>query len=707
MYETNHIWKHARAAAGRRALRAIAAAVAILLAIPTTSWCEEQEDDVFEMSLDQLASLDIEVTSVSKKEQKISEAPAAIAVITGEDIRRSGATSIPEALRMIPGVHVAQISAHSWSVTARGFSFEFANKLLVMIDGRSVYTPLFAGVYWDSKDTLLADIDRIEVIRGPGATVWGANAVNGVINIITKSADKTQGVLATALGGNYSKFDGGARYGGSIGDDFHYRVYGKYFDRDEFPAVGGGDANDAWNQGRGGFRTDWAASDADHVTFQGDVYAGTAGDTVTSVIPDDSITINPPPPGATLPLMDFNVLAVEKDADLSGGNLLGRWSHAFGETMSSDLQLFWDRTVRSAVFFKETRDTIDLDFQHDFSLPYDLSVIWGLGYRWTRGSIDKSTFTLSMDPPIRNDHLVTGFAQLEWATLDDRLRLTLGTKLEHNDYSGFEIQPSLRGIFLPNEQHSFWASLSRAVRTPSWVEDDMTYTVATSSNNPYQTDPTAPDFLPIPMAIQVQGSGGAFKSEVLYAVEAGYRFNWTEKLKLDLAAFWNRYTRLGNEQAAVAPEVGATYMVMPLYLDNGVDGETYGLEALATWQVLERWRLTASYSLVKMDLEAYLGNEPSAVGQTPEHMVGLRSYLNLPCDLRFDTMVYWVDKVDSFDVDSYWRLDLGLGWRPLRWLDLAVVGQNLTKAKHQEFQAQLGTTSLVPRSVYGKATISF
>jgi len=295
--------------------------------------------------------MNVEVTSVSRRAEKLSVAPAAISVITAEELRRSGATSIPEALRLVPGMEVARVDAHNWAISARGFNDLFANKLLVLMDGRSVYTPLFSGVYWDVQDTLLEDIERIEVIRGPGATLWGANAVNGVINIITRSARDTQGLLLAGGGGTEEQGFAAVRYGGKLGDNAYYRVYAKYFNRDDQVLPDGNDSNDRWNMARGGFRIDWDASPENHFTLQSDLYSGRLNQTYFLPAPN--------PPYAQTNQAHLNV---------EGGNVLGRWSHTISERSDMKLQVYFDRTVRDGPVLDEDRDTFDLDLQHHFLL---------------------------------------------------------------------------------------------------------------------------------------------------------------------------------------------------------------------------------------------------------------------------------------------------------------------------------------------------
>src|ERR1700693_28271 len=325
------------------------AALLLFSAIGAMAQTQGSPDDLSKLSIEAL--MNVEVTSVSKREQKLSQAAAAIFVITQQDIRRSGATNIPDLLRMVPGLEVAQINANTWAISSRGFNSPFANKMLMLIDGRSVYSPTFSGVFWDIQDTILEDIDRIEVIRGPGATVWGANAVNGVINIITKKAADTQGAMLTVGGGNLLHGIGEVREGAKIGSAAAYRVYGKYFDNTHYIAPSGQDARDKWQMGRAGFRVDWNSSARDTVMVEGEMYGGKTGQTVTRFV------------SLTAPFTQ----TFTDQTSLAGGDGLARWTRTISKTSDMSLQVYFDRTNRNNAIFGENRNTFDLDFQHHFA----------------------------------------------------------------------------------------------------------------------------------------------------------------------------------------------------------------------------------------------------------------------------------------------------------------------------------------------------
>ncbi len=633
-----------------------------------------------QLSLEEL--LETEVTLVSRRPQKISEAPAAVYVITDEEIRRSGATSIPEALRLAPGLDVARVDAHQWAISARGFNDVFANKLLVMMDGRSVYTPLYSGVYWDAQDTLMEDIDRIEVIRGPGATLWGANAVNGVINIVTKDASATQGLLVTGGGGTEELGFGGLRYGGKLGEHAYYRVYGKYFNRDDSKLADGTDANDAWQMGRGGFRVDWQPQDINRLTLQGDFYAGQAHQTTTR----------------TLPVPPYSPYLAPDIYDVSGQNLLGRWTHTISDDSDLTVQTYFDRTHRDAVIFSEDRNTFDVDVQHHFHLGERQNVVWGGGYR-VSGDDVRNSFDTTLEPSHRNAQLWNSFVQDEVTLVDRRLVLTLGSKFEHNDYTRFEIQPGGRLLWTPNEKQDVWASVARAVRTPSRAEHDIRI------NQP----PPAPG---VPFPTSLFGSDH-FDSEKLIAYELGYRIRPHRRVSLDLAGFYNVYDDLRSlEPLGIRSSPAPTHI--GFVARNQLNGETYGGEAVVTWRMLDWWRWRGSYSLLETRIHTPSSSgdtvdEAILEGSSPQHQVGLHGSLDLPGHVDFDTGVRYVSGLPAFGIGSYVVMDLRLAWRPRPNLELSLVGQNLLDNQHPEFAPTTIQTQLteVQHSVYAKVTWRF
>jgi iron complex outermembrane receptor protein len=638
------------------------------------SFCEDPVPDLTAIGIE--AVMDMEVTSVSKKPEKLLVASAAVFVITSDEIRRSGATRIPEILRLVPGVQVARIDANKWAVGVRGFASRLSRSLLVLIDGRSVYSPLFAGVYWEVQDTLLEDVDRIEVIRGPGATLWGVNAVNGVINIITKNARDTQGALAKVGGGNENRLQTALRYGGHTSRGVTYRTYGKFFDRDGgFHQVT--DDFDGWHMAQGGFRADVDQGDRDHFTLQGDLYDGKSGQ--RSVV----TTYTAP-----------YVQTVEEDADLSGASLLGQWTRRIHEGSETTLQFYYDRTDRSEPTFGESRDTFDLEFRHQLSAGSRHDLLWGAGYRLTSGATE-GVPTVQFIPAERTDDVLSAFVQDDIRLAASKCTLTLGSKFEYNDYSGFEYQPNARVLFRPAARHTIWSAVSRAVRVPSRIEQDLSLTAF--------MEPTTPTFF------RLQGNK-AFVPERLMAYEIGYRLQATERLFLDLAAFYNDYAKLlslepGTPFTETSPS--PSHSVVPLLLDNKLGGTTHGAEVAYEWRPVADWRLSGSYSYLQMDLERApdsldASSVQSLEGSSPRHMADLHSALDLPRNVRLDLILRYMGRLPSQGIEDYTEMDLSVGWRFSPSLEFSLAGRNLLSAHHPEFGGGSGGITEVERTVFGK-----
>ncbi|MDD2499573.1 MAG: TonB-dependent receptor [Geobacter sp.] len=649
-------------------------------------------NDLTELSLEAL--MEISVTSVSKKPQKMANAAAAAFVISQEDIRRSGATSIPELLRMVPGVQVARIDANKWAVSIRGFNGRFANKLLVLKDGRSIYTPLFSGVYWEQQDTPLEDIERIEVIRGPDAALWGSNAVNGVINIITKQASDTKGGLISAGGGSSEQGFGTLRYGMSTGNDTNLRIYGNYTNRGPGQYQTGNNANDAWQTGSTGFRMDSKLSDKDTITLQGDYFSGSYNETYNLYN-----LANPGVPSAR-----------ETTARSNGINLLSRWQRTFSDTDSLSLQLYYDHYQRDMLVLGEIHDTADLDLQHRFRLGSRQDIVWGIGYRYSQDSLTNSPYII-FDNGNKGTSLFSGFIHDEITLLPEKLSLILGARLEHNDYSGFEIQPNARLIWTPTPQHSFWGSISRAVRTPSRGDQEIQYR--------FLTVPAAPT-APLPARVEIDGSS-SMKSETVLAYELGYRTSPIPAISIDFAVFLNQYDRLRIPQpGAVSYAELPSNLVQPYILSNSMHGHTYGAELSATWKVQEWWHLQATYSYLCAIMYLDRGNSDplaqinrsDATSGSPRHQGSIRSGFDLGKQVELDLWLRAVDRVDYIDqvsIPGYLTMDIRLAWKPLKKLELSVVGQNLFQNHHPEYIPEFinTTASEVPRSVYGKLTWRF
>jgi iron complex outermembrane receptor protein len=649
---------------------------------------QAEKEDFTRLNLEQL--MNTKVVSVSKRPSTVAQSAAAIYVVNEEEIRRSGATSIPELLRLVPGVQVARIDANKWAITSRGFNGRFANKLLVLIDGRTVYTPLFGGVLWDVQDTILEDIRRIEVIRGPGATLWGANAVNGVINIITKNAKETQGILASEIIGSEQSI-AAVRYGAEVAENAYLRVYAKYISRDEAVFSSGQDAFDNWNMKRAGFRSDWQATHRDHLTIQGDVYDGETGTTFST-------------PTLTAPFF----VTSSADSDTSGGNLLTRWKRELSNKNNLALQAYFDWTKKEDPLGSEERNTFDFDFHHQFSLIDRHDLIWGLRYRFSHDELSNSFFA-SFDPDNRSTNFFSGFLQDEFHILPNSVRLTVGSKFEWNDFTGFEFQPSGRLLWTPNKTHAIWGAVSRAVRTPTRQEEDV---IANSAVLP-PFSPGNPS--PLPVVTRTVGNSD-IESEELIAFELGYRANPLRRFSFDVASFYNIYDKLSSARLvstfteASPPPI---HLVAQSVQTNALKGETYGVEVDLRWRPLDRWRLQATYSYFEMHLSADDNSAGSAFfvdtfeGSSPAHSVTLRSTVNLPHNLDFDLWLRYVDDLPALSVSDYVTLDARLAWRPTDKVEFSLVGQNLFAARHLEFAPQFvpSTPTEVQRAVYGKLTI--
>ena len=629
-----------------------------------------------QLSLEQLGNT--EVTTVSKQPVKIARTPAAIYIVTQEDIRRSGATSIPEALRLVPGVEVSRIDSNKWSVGVRGFESRLSRSVLVLIDGRSVYTPLFAGVYWEVQDTLLQDIDRIEVIRGPGGTIWGPNAVNGVINIITKSAKDTQGALVSAGGGNVDQGSVDARYGSGNGKNFNYRIYGKGFARGpEFHADHA--AFDNWRMAQGGFRADWESHTRDRFTLQGDLYNGDAGERV-------SIATYSSPFTAT----------IGGNAELSGANMLGRWERTLNEGSGIQLQAYYDRTNRREANLGENRDTFDIDFLHHLTLPGRQGFLWGVGARVSPAALIPAVPTLVFAPH-RTDQMYSAFLEDEIAIVNDQLWVTIGSKFLHNNYTGLEIQPSARLLWNPNPRYTLWTAVTRAVRTPSRLEEDLQASGAISTN---------------PLIFARAVSDGHFLSERLIGYEVGYRSLVAPRLYVDVASFYNHYTNLLSvEPAAPFRETSPPppHLVVPFLLSNGLLGNTSGIEIGPDWRPTHAWRLQGSYSYLHMALRKRSDSlDPSTVssteGSSPHHEVMIQSFVDLPRNFELGQTCRYVGALPAQNVGSYSTGDVQLGWRPNSHIGLSVVGQNLWQPHHAEFAGDPGPLVGNKRGIYAKIT---
>lgn len=661
--------------------------VSCLLAFSSPTYAEENMEGLMDMSFASL--MDMEVTLTSRKPERYFETTSAISVLTAEDIRRSGVTTIAEALRMVPGMQVARADANKWRISSRGFNEEFANKLLVLIDGRSVYTPIFSGVYWGIQDTMIEDIDRIEIIRGPGATLWGANAVNGVINIVTKDAADTQGGLFVGGYGSEERGFVGLRYGGKIGDAGHYRIYAKRFDREETKLETGIGANNEWDYRRAGFRSDWATSIENSFTLQGDIYDGEQRRDFT------------------VPTLTSPFATSGRNTDqITGGNILGRWHHVRSEKSNMTLQFYFDLINRDHFLLEQRRDTVDLDFQYVWTPNKRNEVVWGLGYRFIHDNLD-DTLYFEFEPDKRSDDIISAFIQDKIHIIPDRLSVTLGTKFEYNDYSKFEIQPSIRTLWTPTNHQAIWAAVSRAVRTPSRGEHDISLIDSSFPSGTFG--------IPSAGFVTLEGNKD-YDSEELIAYEIGYRVQPNDSLFVDVTGFYNDYHNLRSFELGTPFARSATgfadHFVLPFNVDNKAYAETYGLELTTAWDVSKDWRLSANYTFLTMNIHTKADSSDTLSERdeerSPKNQFSLRSHLDLPNDIEVNNSLYYVDSLSNIDIPSYIRFDTQLVWRPVHGLELSLVGQNLLDDNHPEFLGPgNGSNSEISRSVYGKILWQF
>ena len=635
-----------------------------------------------QLSLEEL--LNLEVSTVSKKEQRVSDAAAAVSVLTGDDIRRSGVTHIAEALRFVPGVQVARLNAHQWGISVRGFNEIFANKLLVMVDGRSVYTPLFSGTLWEYQDLPLESVERIEVVRGPGASVWGANAVNGVINVITKSAKETQGGHIAVGGGDLDQFITTASYGAALSDEAWLRLDMNYRQTAEMENIDGVGNGDDVQSGTGRLRLDWEPSDTSTFTLIG-------GGQYSEF-------------GQNAELLDLSIpgyVATENTVRSASGNILGRWTRTLSEASEIELQSYLDYSDIDSGWIHDQRMNFDVELNHRWQAGERHNINWGLGYRLNTDHITTSGDTIYFAREDRSVNLFSGFIQDDVQLVPDVLSATAGVRLEHNGYTGFAAQPTLRGLWKLADHHSVWGSVSRAVRTPSRAENDSTVNVSFYPPGTYHPL--------LPTLFAFSGSED-FASEDLWAFELGYRWLAADKLHFDATGFYNVYDQLrGNQPGApyLDDPLAPSYLVVPLAVVNDTSGDTWGGELSAVWQALDDWRLRLGYSYLGMAMQ---GSDAADVeGWSPKHQLFVQSQFQLTKDVELDANVRYVDELSGPGIPAYVTADVRVGWKPRADLELSIVGQNLFDSPHQEFQSTLinYTPSVIARSFFGKITWSF
>lgn len=606
--------------------------------------------------------MEVTVFTPGKKDEALSAIPAAVTVVQGRELQRLGLRKIPDVLRYVPGAGVIQYDAGTWGVSIRGMAAtQFANRLQVLVDGRSVYSPLFSGVLWDIQDTLLEDIDRIEVIRGPGASVWGANAVNGVVNIITKKSSDTQGVYAAAGAGSELEGFAEGRWGVKLADGMHLRTFVKAEGWDESH-----EGRDDGATARAGFRLDAGSA----FSLIGEFYRLQARHEQTF------FTLAAP----GLP----QVFAEEYDA--VGGFITARGESSLGPAGTLGIQASLEVSDRHRDLLpKEHLLVAELELTHELPTPEGLSILWGLSARSSWDEVHGS-FTVSYDPEKEHRDLVGAFVQVQAELLPSLLSLLAGTKVEYNDYTGFEYQPTLRASLTPSRDLTFWAAASRALRTPSRTDDDARVNFLT---------------LPGPVVQSLHGSRDV-ASEKLLAYEAGARARLAGPLTVDAAAFFNRYDDLISQGAPqVLPgQITAEY-------DNVLEGRTCGVEATLTWRVLEAWVLTGTYALLRVLIDEIEDGASSTADEglegDPRHRLTLRSSADLPADLAFDLGLRFTDSSRRPELSSWTELDARLAWMPKGGFEAGLAGRNLLHDRHREAGADpntaLGVTEL-ERSVY-------
>ncbi len=645
---------------------------ALLLGVPQIRPAVAAAQELTDLSLEQLAQT--QVTSVSKKPQKLEDAAAAVFVISQEDIRRSGMTSLAELLRLAPGVQVNQIDASTTAVGVRGFGSRFSNKLLVLLDGRAVYTPAFGGVLWDTLDTPLEDVERIEIIRGSGGTLWGANATNGVVNIITKDAAATHGVMLSGGIGDQERRTT-ARYGASAGEYGDFRVYAKHTELLPYRTATGATAHDGMDIQQAGFRGDWRIPGGDTFTVQGDAYDGNADHT------NYSVALAPP----YISPLDFNT-------GVSGQNLLLRWNRALSANDEWTLQFYWDHYHRGDVQSREQRSTYDLDFQHRFRIGERHDVVWGAGFRRNDGEFE-DTFQFSLNPARNTDTLLNVFVQDEIA-LAHNLRLTLGSKFEHNDYTGLEIQPNLRLLWQIDPRQTAWTAVSRAVRTPTLAEMNARINVA-----------AAPGTL-----VSIFGNDQLDAEKVL-SYEAGYRTHFGNSLTLDATAFYNEYSDLGTaipmrpyfENSPLPP-----HLVVGSLYSNAAVARSRGLELAGNWRIDERWTLKGSYTRLALAINLKSGGSVSGApreGDSTADQWQLHGQYQANRDLYYGASLYYRSALTAQNLPAYTRADLQVRWRASRALEFGLAARNLLDSQHTEFvPLETPSSTEVPRSIFGSVT---
>jgi iron complex outermembrane receptor protein len=656
--------------------------IAALLMLAPAFAQDPTASDLTQATLEDL--MNIQVTSVSKKDQQAFRAGAAIFVITQDDIRRSGAINIPDVLRMVPGIEVAQVDNNAWAISIRGFNSVYANKLLVLVDGRSVYTPAFSGVYWDQLNVPLENIERIEVIRGPGGTVWGANAMNGVINIITFSSKATHGGLVRAGTGSQDSLNGLVQYGGDLGGKGAYRVFGGYSTIGNSTLTMGLPGADGWRSLSGGFRSDWDLSDHDTLTVEGNLLQAREGESITEVLANN------------LPM----VATFNDPVRVGSGDLLATWDHTFQGGSDVSVQSYYSHYNRRSFGYDNALDTADLEVQHHIAAGSRQDIVWGVDFRYTESGLTPG-YSVSFSPPEQSDFLFNVFFQDE-IRLTRSLALTAGAKFGRNQISGFEFQPSAQLVWSPSSRQTFWVAAAQALGEPSLNSLSIQYDAAV---------------VPLP--------GGAFgvvtelgaphlKAEQLRDFEGGYRAQLNKRWSLDLTLFRSYYR---NQETAspgapfLSQSNGVFFEEFPYYAGNLARENSYGGEVFGNLRINNRWRISPGLSILHLTPLAV----PAGViatyglpGDSAKHHAELRSSFTLRRNLEWDTSVYFSGTLPEDRIPAYTRVDTRLGWRMGESLELSIAGQNLLTPRHLEFDDPYVINSTqIHRSVLAKVVWRF
>ncbi|MCB0319651.1 MAG: TonB-dependent receptor [Bdellovibrionales bacterium] len=647
--------------------------------------------DLTEIGIEQLMNLDLNVTTVTRKKQTVSSIPGSVYVLTSEEIRRSGAQHIAEALRLVPGVEVARINSNTWAVSIRGFNQRFSDQILILVDGRIVYTPLFSGTFWETIDFPLEIVDRVEVIRGPGASVWGANAVNGVINIITKSSKDSEGVHISSGGGGSTPFYESSVIGGAFSEENTFRLSQKFIKYSSNDTITGENARDSWKIASVNLRTDSDLGGGDTFSLLADGYYESEFNIVTV-------------PSLEPPFIDSDTYT--GDGRNYGSSLSLRYNDEVKKDESLHLNLDYIFEERNGDILPLTRHSLHLEGLYDGMLTDDLGYVTGVGYRLDSDKIN-GNFAEEVIPDSRDTNLFNGFLQLQQSLLDDEVRLLLGTKVEHNDYSGFEVMPTARALWTPFHAFSIWAGYSHAASTPGRVFQDTKLPLA-----------VVPSPVPELPAVVTAFGGHDIDSKLLDAYEIGMRRQFSSTVFIDVSTFYFDYRDIIGVEEGIPfvgslREVESPALIIPLEFGNGYDGYAYGGEVSVDWAATHWFQLTTFLTTLHTEVTGGVGTLDSEKslksGNSPEIAAGFQPRFSLPWDIEIDPTLRYVDRIDYGEIPSYWELNLRVGYHASENISFAVMGENLLDSGHLE---HLGTIFSPPateigRSVRGEVLVKF